>query len=93
MGTVGGGGAPCVAVCAPLELRENQDCEGRGILQWTGWATFGKVKMPAWPVRMSGNDVKVEPAPLLGEHNEVILSDWLGMSEEEIAALKAEGTV
>ena len=80
------------AIYDTLELSENQDFEDRGIFQWIDHPTRGKVKMPAWPVRMSGNDVKVEPAPLLGEHNEVILSDWLGMSEEEIAALKAEGT-
>ena len=49
--------------------------------------------MPAWPVRMSGNDVKVEPAPLLGEHNKAVLSDWLGLSDDEIADLKTDGAV
>jgi crotonobetainyl-CoA:carnitine CoA-transferase CaiB-like acyl-CoA transferase len=93
METIGGGGVPCGAVYDTLELSENQDFEDRGIFQWIDHPTRGKVKMPAWPVRMSGNDVKVEPAPLLGEHNEIILSDWLGMSEEEIATLKAEGAV
>ena len=93
METIGGGGVPCGAVYDTLELSKNQDFEDRGIFQWIDHPTRGKVKMPAWPVRMSGNDVKVEPAPLLGEHNEVILSDWLGMSEEEIATLKAEGAV
>jgi formyl-CoA transferase len=93
METIGGGGVPCGAVYDTLELSENQDFEDRGIFQWIDHPTRGKVKMPAWPVRMSGNDVKVEPAPLLGEHNEIILSDWLGMSEKEIATLKAEGAV
>ena len=76
-----------------LELSENPDFEERGIFQWIDHPTRGKVKMPAWPVKMSGNDIKVEPAPLLGEHNEEILSDWLGMSPDEIAQLKAEGAV
>ena len=49
--------------------------------------------MPAWPVRMSGNDVKVELAPLFGEHNKAVLSDWLGLSDEEIADLKTEGAM
>ena len=49
--------------------------------------------MPAWPVRMSGNDVKVEPAPLLGEHNVAGLSDYLGLNDEEIADLKTDGAV
>ena len=49
--------------------------------------------MPAWPVQMSGNEVKVEPAPLLGQHNEDVLGDWLGLSDDEIAKLKVEGAV
>ncbi|MEC8164196.1 MAG: hypothetical protein VX079_06500 [Pseudomonadota bacterium] len=49
--------------------------------------------MPTWPVRMSRNDVKVEPAPLLGEHNKAVLSDWLGLSDEEIADLKTDGAM
>lgn len=93
METIGGAGVPCGAIFDTLELSENEDFEKRGIFQWIDHPTRGKVKMPAWPVRMSGNDIKVEPAPLLGEHNEAVLSDWLGMSDEEIAALKAEGAV
>ena len=38
-------------------------------------------------------DVMVKPAPLLGQHNEDVLSDWLGMSNDNIAVLKTEGTV
>ena len=42
---------------------------------------------------MSENDVRVEPAPLLGEHNEAVLGDWLGLSEDEIAELKIDGVL
>lgn len=93
MDIIGGAGVPCGAIYDSLELSENPDFEKRGIFQWIDHPTRGKVKMPAWPVKMSGNDIKVEPAPLLGEHNEEILSDWLGMSPDEIAQLKAEGAV
>jgi crotonobetainyl-CoA:carnitine CoA-transferase CaiB-like acyl-CoA transferase len=93
MDIIGGAGVPCGAIYDTLELSENPDFEKRGIFQWIDHPTRGKVKMPAWPVKMSGNDIKVEPAPLLGEHNEEILSDWLGMSPDEIAQLKAEGAV
>ncbi|MEL0019127.1 MAG: CoA transferase [Rickettsiales bacterium] len=93
MDIIGGAGVPCGAIYDTLELSENPDFEERGIFQWIDHPTRGKVKMPAWPVKMSGNDIKVEPAPLLGEHNEEILSDWLGMSPDEIAQLKAEGAV
>ena len=90
METVGGAGVPCSAVYDTVELQDNPDFETRGIFQWVDHPTRGKVKMPAWPVQMSGNDVKVKPAPLLGQHNEDVLSDWLGMSDDDMAALKTE---
>ncbi len=93
MEIIGGAGVPCSAVYDTIELQDNPDFEERGIFQWIDHLTRGKVKMPAWPVRMSGNHVKVEPAPLLGQHNEDVLSDWLGMSDDDIAALKAGGAV
>ena len=93
METIGDAGVPCGAVYDTVELSENQDFEQRGIFQWIEHPTRGKVKMPAWPVRMSENDVRVEPAPLLGEHNEAVLGDWLGLSEDEIAELKRDGVL
>ena len=93
METIGDAVVPCSAVYDTVELSENQDFEQREIFQWIEHPTRGKVKMPAWPVRMSENDVRVEPAPLLGEHNEAVLGDWLGLSEDEIAELKIDGVL
>ena len=42
---------------------------------------------------MSGSNVPVAPAPLLGEHNEAVLGDWLGMSEKDVAALRERGSI
>jgi len=44
-------------------------------------------------VKMSGNEVTVAPAPLLGQHNESVLTEWLGMSAGEVKKLKKEGTI
>jgi CoA:oxalate CoA-transferase len=65
----------------------------RGIMQTIDHPTTGKVKMPAWPVRFDGAPAKVKPSPLLGQHNADVLSGWLGMSEQEVAALKQEGII
>jgi len=45
------------------------------------------------PVKLSDSPSEVERSPLLGEHTDEILRDVLGMSEEDIAAAKAEGAV
>jgi len=45
------------------------------------------------PVKLSDSPSEVERSPLLGEHTDEILRDVLGMSEDDIAAAKAEGAV
>jgi formyl-CoA transferase len=43
------------------------------------------------PVKLSGNEVKVERSPLLGEHTDEILTDVLGFDAERVAHLKTSG--
>ncbi len=39
--------------------------------------------------RLSKTPAQHKPVPLLGEHNEYVLRDFLGMSDEEIAEMAA----
>jgi formyl-CoA transferase len=50
-------------------------------------------KMPAWPVRVDGKATRVKSSPMLGEHTEQVLSDWLGLNAPAVAELKNEGVV
>lgn len=93
MGILGKAGVPAGAVFDYKELSENPDFERRGIFQWIDHPQLGRIKMLAWPVQMSGNKAELEAAPLLGEHTETVLGDWLGLSADEIAALKSEGAI
>jgi len=55
---------------------------------------IGDVPVQASPIRMSDTPTSIRrPPPRLGEHRDSVLSDWLALSSEEIAALKAEGVV
>ena len=55
----------------------------------------------AGPIKITGSHIKLSdtkssirtPSPALGEHNEEVLSTMLGMSKEEIEALKQEGVL
>ena len=49
--------------------------------------------MAGWPVRFNGKPPVVKPAPLLGQHSSEVLKDWLGMSEERLAALRTEKVI
>ena len=46
------------------------------------------------PLRFSATPVELRgPAPLLGQHTEEVLSGVLGVTEGEMAALRAEGVI
>jgi benzylsuccinate CoA-transferase BbsF subunit len=47
---------------------------------------------PPWRLSKSPRRVTT-PAPTLGEHNHYVLSDLLGLAEQEIAALTAQGII
>lgn len=48
----------------------------------------------ASPIRLSGTPIRYgRSAPLLGEHNDAVLQDRLGLSAERLAELQAKGVV
>jgi crotonobetainyl-CoA:carnitine CoA-transferase CaiB-like acyl-CoA transferase len=49
---------------------------------------------PSLPFRYASLDRWIRrPAPTLGQHNDLILGEWLGHSAEELAALEAAGVI
>ena len=93
MTIIGAAGVPAGAVFDTLELMNDPSLAERGIMQTIQHPTTGAVKMPAWPVRFDGTPARVKPSPLLGQHSAEVLSGWLGISAQEIAALRQEGIV
>ena len=66
----------------------------RGMLVETKHPTAGTVKMVGVPVKLSETPGSVRaPAPVLGQHTGEVLRAWLGLTDEEIAALHAAGAV
>jgi crotonobetainyl-CoA:carnitine CoA-transferase CaiB-like acyl-CoA transferase len=92
MRIIGGAGVPAGAVLDTMELMNEPSFTERGILQVAEHPT-GPFKMPAWPVRFDGKPPKLEPAPLLGQHNAQVLGDWLGLSAGDVKALRKEGVI
>ena len=93
MERLGAAGVPAGATFDTLELQNDPDLEARGMFQTIHHPERGDFKMPAWPVKMSESNVPVEPAPLLGQHTEDVLGDWLGLSADDVANLKADGAI
>ena len=93
MQAIGAAGVPVGAVFDSKELSDSEDMRRRGIFQMVTHPERGDFLMPGWPVKMSANDVPVACSPMLGEHTDEVLSDWLGLSGGEVAALREKGVV
>jgi formyl-CoA transferase len=79
-----GAGVPAGAVFSTKDLCADDDLLKSGMFANIEHATRGKLRIPGWAVRMSDSPVHVRPSPLLGEHTEAVLSEWLGLSKQEI---------
>ncbi len=84
--------------CAPVQTIDQvfaaPQVLHRNMLVEVEHPTAGKVKLAGIPVKFSVTPASVRlPPPLLGEHNDEVLSSWLGMKTEEIHRLKEKGVI
>ncbi|MEE8394475.1 MAG: CoA transferase [bacterium] len=93
MRVLGDAGVPAGAVRDTMELLNDPDFERRGIIQVVQHPKNGPFRMPAWPVHHNGAAAPVEPAPMLGQHNQEVLEQWLGMDAAQVTALRDAGVV
>ena len=93
MRAVGDAGIPAGAVLDTMELQNDPSFEERGIMQVMRHPIHRDFKMPGWPVRIDGKPPVLKASPVLGEHTEAVLTEWLGLNPQAVAALKLEGAV
>jgi crotonobetainyl-CoA:carnitine CoA-transferase CaiB-like acyl-CoA transferase len=87
MRILGDAGVPAGAVFDTMELSDDPDFEHRGIMQTMQHPAAGAFKMPGWPVRFGGRTPEVKPSPLLGQHTNEVLGEWLGLDADRIKQL------
>ena len=88
MEIIGAAGIPAGAVLDTMELTNDRTFENRGIFQTIQHPVVGEFRMPSWPVRFGGKPPTVTPAPLLGQHTQDVLQDWLGLDAATTDSLK-----
>jgi crotonobetainyl-CoA:carnitine CoA-transferase CaiB-like acyl-CoA transferase len=93
MAQVGGAGIPAGAVLDTMELQNDPSFEQRGIMQVMQHPKHSPFKMPAWPVRVDGKPPRVAASPMLGQHTDEVLTNWLGLSEAEVGKLRGDSVV
>ena len=90
MQRLGEQGIPAGAIMDTMELSNDPDLNRREIFVTVKHPVRGDFKMPGWPVKMSGSKVPITAAPLLGADSDAVYGELLGLSAQELAALREE---
>ncbi len=84
---------PCGPILDMRELLEDASLATRGMIVEVDHAARGVFKTVGCPIKLSDSPVRVETSPLLGEHTEEVLREFLGYSDAEVMAARAEGAI
>jgi formyl-CoA transferase len=93
METLGHAGVPAGAVFDIMELRDDPFLRERGMFVTVDHPVRGEFTMPGWPVKMSDSHVPVVTSPLLGQHNEEVFGELLGLAPDQVAELREEKVI
>jgi formyl-CoA transferase len=93
MKLVGEAEVPCGAVLDTADLLVNEHLKQRDMIVTIDHPQRPGFTMPGCPVKLSDSPTTVEPAPVLGQHNEEVYGTLLGLGAGELAALKERGVV
>jgi crotonobetainyl-CoA:carnitine CoA-transferase CaiB-like acyl-CoA transferase len=84
---------PCSAVQKPRERIED-DPDTEGLWPRVTHSAMGSVAADGLPVRFSKTPWRIERgAPCLGEHNDEVFGRLLGLSRDQVQALREEGVI
>ena len=87
-------GVPCAPINDIAQVFEDPQVQHRGLRVEMPDPAAGKAAFVASPLRFSESSVEYRlPPPLLGEHNQEVLENLLGMLPEEITRLRASGVI
>ncbi|KAL1844718.1 hypothetical protein VTK73DRAFT_1967 [Phialemonium thermophilum] len=89
-----GKGMPYAAVNDVLTTLTHEHTRARNMVVEVEHEKCGPIKLVNTPMKFSETQPRVRmPPPTLGQHTDEILSEYLGMSEEGIRALREKGVV
>jgi crotonobetainyl-CoA:carnitine CoA-transferase CaiB-like acyl-CoA transferase len=88
-------GVPAAQVATPEDrIEHDPNTAIWGLWPWARHREMGDVRVDGIPLHLSETDwVVARGAPCLGEHNDLVYGELLGMSLEEIAELRSNGVI
>lgn len=86
---------PCGPINNLAEVFADPHVLHRGMVhEWQHPLSPTPVSLVASPLKLSATPVRTDlPPPLLGQHTEAVLADWLGMGAQDVAALRQQGAI
>lgn len=76
------------------EVMRDRHMHERGMLEWVEHPELGRVVLPTTPLRLHGAaTASTRPSPRVGQHNDEVYRDLLGLSATEIEALRRDGVI
>ncbi|HEY2708305.1 MAG TPA: CoA transferase [Caulobacteraceae bacterium] len=76
------------------EVLANEHMRSRGMLEDIDHPRLGPITVPGSPLRYHGTpQTPATPSSAIGEDNAAVFGELLGLSADEVAALKAEGAI
>ena len=84
---------PCAPVRTTREVVNDPHLNARGLWADIDHPRRGKTRVPNSPIRLHGAEpgTVARPAPLLGQDTDRVLSELLGLTSEELNALRQAG--
>ena len=84
--------------CGPIneigDLADDPQVMARGAIVDLDHPLLGAVRSAASPLRLSATPPVYErPPPILGEHTDSVLAEWLGLEAAEVASLRDKGAL
>lgn len=85
---------PCSPVRDLNEVINDPHLLSRRFIEWIDHPDLGRVPLQNSPMRYEGTDPSsIVPSRRLGEDNEAVYENWLGLSKDTMASLKADGVI
>jgi formyl-CoA transferase len=93
MRELGEAGVPCSAVLDTKDLFRDPHLLARGFVKSVDHAEEGRVPLLGFAPRLSESEVEIVASPLLGEHTDEVIGGELGLSSDELSALRERGAI
>jgi CoA:oxalate CoA-transferase len=85
-----GAGIPCSPINTIDKVVNHPQVLARNMIVNVFHSVAGEIKMPGCPVKFSTENAKFSPSPVLGEHTEEILNEFLEINDGTLGDLKAQ---